>query len=106
MSDQSKDYAAAAEWAEHHYTPEENSARALHGEAAAAHGRALLERAGVGRPRLDRSEDARGRSPRRQVRLPQSLSDDVDQLATAQGRTAAEVMRDAIADYMMKNKAG
>ncbi len=106
MSEQTKDYAAAAQWAEDHMTPEANSAHALHGEAAAAYGRALLERAGVGRPRLDPTEDVTGRSPRRQVRLPQTLSDNVDHLAAAQGRTAAEVMRDAIADYLIRNQAG
>lgn len=62
------------------------SAHALYGQAAAAYGRAPLERAGVGRPRLEPTEDVTGRSPRRQVRPPQALSDDVDHLAAAQGR--------------------
>lgn len=35
---------------------------------------------------------------------PKALNDDVDQLAATQGRTAAEVMRDAIADYLTRNK--
>lgn len=105
MSEQEKDYAAVAAWAEHEMVLPTDSKTALRGEAAAAFGRDLVARA-VGRPALDPATARGEHSPRRQVRLPQTLSDDVDQLAATQGRTAAEVMRDAIADYLTRNKAG
>ncbi len=105
MSEQEKDYAAAAAWAEHEMVLPANSKTALRGESAAAFGRDLVARA-VGRPALDPAAAAGGHSPRRQVRLPQALSDDVDQLAATQGRTAAEVMREAITDYLVRNQAG
>ncbi|WP_211841778.1 ribbon-helix-helix protein, CopG family [Rudaeicoccus suwonensis] len=63
--------------------------------------RARVARAGSpGRPRLDPAEGGSGQSPRRQVRLPRVLSDEVDRLAAAQGRDASSVMRDAIAEYV------
>ena len=54
----------------------------------------------VGRPKLDPNDTTAGRSPRRQVRLPQAMNDDLDQLAAQQGRDASAVMREAIADYI------
>ncbi len=105
MSDQGKDYAAAAAWAEHEMVLPVDSTTALRGEAAAAFGRGMVARA-VGRPALDPAAAAGEHSPRRQVRLPRALSDDVDQLAATQGRTAAEVMREAITDYLTRNQAG
>ena len=92
-------YADAAEWAERDMVLPTNSTTALRGDDAAA----FLARA-VGRPALD-PDAARGEySPRRQVRLPRALSDDIDELAAAQGRAASSVMREAIADYVDRNK--
>lgn len=105
MDQQEKDYAAAAEWAEHEMVLSADSTTALRGEAAAAFGRDMVARA-VGRPALDPAAARGEHSPRRQVRLSQAVSDEVDHLAATQGRTAAEVMRDAIADYLTRNKAG
>ena len=104
MSDKDR-YDALADWAEHDRAIAAGDATILRGEAAAEFGRKMLERAGVGRPRLDPTEAVTGRSPRRQVRLPQALSDGVDQLAAAQGRAASEVMREAIADYLDRNQS-
>ena len=99
-----KDFSAdAAEWAERDMVLPTNSTTALRGDDAAAFGRGVLARA-VGRPALD-PDAARGEySPRRQVRLPRALSDDIDELAAAQGRAASSVMREAIADYVDRNK--
>lgn len=103
---ETKDYAAAAEWAEGNDVPQTD--RAMRGDAAAAYAREQLERAGVsvpvGRPKLDPNEKKAGRSPRRQVRLPQTLSDDLDQLATEQGREVSVIMREAIAEYLHAHK--
>lgn len=101
---QSKDYTAAADWAEHEMVLPKNSGSALVGDDAAAFGKDLLRRAG--RPSVDPAAAPGEHSPRRQVRLPKALSDDVDHLAKAQGRSAAEVMRNAIADYLSRSKAG
>ena len=60
------------------------------------HTRALPEKAEGGRPRPNRTEGLTGRLLPRRVRLSQALSDDVDELATAQGRTAAELMWDKV----------
>ena len=48
-----RDYQAAANWAEHDMTLKPSSTTALRGEAAAAHGKAALERALGGRPSID-----------------------------------------------------
>jgi hypothetical protein len=68
------------------------------GKDAAAIGRELLER--VGRPALDPDAEPGTESPRRQVRLPRPLSQQVDDIAHRQGRKPAAVMRDAIAEYV------
>ncbi|MGL4173651.1 MAG: ribbon-helix-helix protein, CopG family [Actinomycetota bacterium] len=104
MSDKDR-YAALADWAEHDMTIATDDATILRGKAAAEFGQKMLEQAGAGRPRLDPTEAVKGRSPRRQLRLPQALSDSVDQLATAQGRPASEVMREAISDYLTRNQS-
>lgn len=93
-----------AAWAEHEMVLPVDSTTALRGEAAAAFGRNMVARA-VGRPALDPAAAHGEHSPMRQVCLPQALSDDVDHLAAIQGRTAAEVTRYAIANYLTRNKA-
>lgn len=93
------DHQALSEWAENEMTLPTNSTTALRGADAAAAGRALLERAGGGRPPLDPNAQPGEESPRRQVRLPKPLSDSVDAIAARQGRRPADVMREAIAAY-------
>jgi len=39
-------------------------------------------------------------SPRRQVRLPEDISESVDALAAREGRKASELMREAITEYV------
>ncbi len=56
-------------------------------------------RATLGRPRLDRNPGT-GRSPKRQVRLPSELDQLLDQRAALEHRTASEIMRDAIGQYL------
>ncbi|OZC87828.1 hypothetical protein CH272_28235 [Rhodococcus sp. 05-340-1] len=93
------DHQALSEWAENEMTLPTHSTTALRGADAAAAGRALLERAGGGRPPLDPNAQPGEESPRRQVRLPKPLSDSVDAIAERQGRRPADVMREAIAAY-------
>jgi len=93
-----KDFDAISEWAEHDMTLPKNSTSAVRGTAAAAIGRELLER--VGRPSLDPEAEPGAESPRRQVRLPRPLSNQVNEIAERQGRKPAAVMRDAIAEYV------
>lgn len=56
-------------------------------------------RSTLGRPRLNRSPGT-GRSPKRQVRLPRDLDQLLDQRAALEHRTASEIMRDAIGQYL------
>lgn len=93
-----RDFDQLAHWAEHDMTLPENSTTAVRGPDAAAIGRELLER--VGRPALDPDAEPGTESPRRQVRLPQPLSNQVNELAQRQGRKPAALMRDAIAEYV------
>jgi hypothetical protein len=99
------DYEALSAWAENEMTLRPNSTTAKHGPAAAQAGRELLERVGAGgRPSLS-GEDEPGASPRRQVRLPRTLSQRVDALAKKQHRTASDVMREAVEDYVRAHSA-
>ena len=95
-----KDYQAAADWAEHDMTLKPASTTALRSAAAAAHGRAALERALGGRPSIDPNAKPGQHSRTRQVRLPADINDRLDQTAAAQHRRASDVMRDALAEYL------
>ena len=102
-----KDYQAAADWAEHDIDWAEHdmtlkpaSTTALRSAAAAAHGRAALERALGGRPSIDPNAKPGQHSRTRQVRLPADINDRLDQTAAAQHRRASDVMRDALAEYL------
>lgn len=104
MSDTDRDQ-ALAEWA----ASEAAEIRAddpgvLRGDAARAASRALLERAGAGRPALDPNQPKGAVSPRRQVRLPDQLNAKVDAIARQQNRTPSAVMRDAIEAYVNTHK--
>lgn len=100
----------AARWAEQAMTLPANSTTALRGDAAAAHGRSLLEdavggpealEAAVrGRKTLGRARPA-GRSPKRQATLPEEL--DRRGLAFIQAGGAHDysaLMRAALAEYL------
>lgn len=93
-----KRYHKLAEWAESD-DRDIHPDRALHGQRAAEASRELLRRAG-GRPSIDPAPDAGGPAPRRQVRLPRSVSARVDEIASEQGRSPSDVMRDAISLYV------
>lgn len=101
--------AAKAEAGEFRPTP---GGEHLTGEAAAAAGRALIQhgygttdpnklhRIITGRPSLSsRADGISGRSPKRQVRLPQDLNDWLETYADAHGQTVSEVMRNALERY-------
>lgn len=91
--------AAKAEAGEFRPTP---GGEHLTGEAAAAAGRALIQHGyGItGRPSLSsRADGVSGRSPKRQVRLPQELNDWLETYADAHGQTVSEVMRNALKRY-------
>lgn len=103
-SKKNKDYDDAARWAEDDMVLPHNSTTARRGADAAAAGRALLARAHAGRPSLDPQAEPGTESPKRQVRLPQAVSEQVDTIAAAQGRRAAEVMREAITLYVQEHQ--
>ena len=73
---------------------------ALRGEAAAAHGRAALERAQGGRPSIDPNAKPGQHSRTRQVRLPHDINTKLDQVAAAENRPPGEIMRAALAEYL------
>jgi Ribbon-helix-helix protein, copG family len=102
----SKNYQAAADWAEHDMTLKPNSTTALRGEAAAEHGRAALERALGGRPSIDPSAKRGQHSRTRQVRLPNDIDTKLDEVAASQNRRPSEIMRAALAEYLKRAEAG
>ncbi len=97
------DYKAAAEWAEDDMVLPMNSTTALHGAAAAQHGRDALERALGGRPALDPAAVPGQHARKRQVRLPADVDRHLDALALAQHRSASAVLRDALNDYLHRH---
>lgn len=105
MSSTEKDYQQAADWAEHDMTLNPASATALRGEAAAAFGRDLLERATGGRPSIDPKARPGQHSPVRQVRLPAEVNDQLTALAHAEQRSPSEVIRAALAEYFAAHTA-
>lgn len=104
-NDKNTDYDELAEWAEHDMTLPKDSATAKRGDDAAATGKALLERVGAGRPSLAQDAGISGVSPKRQVRLPQPLSNKLDELAQRQHRKPSELMREAVEEYIQKHSA-
>ena len=93
-------YQAGADWAEHDMTLKPGTTTALRGEAAAAHGRAALERALGGQPSIDPNAKPGPHSRTRQVRLPHDINIKLDQVAAAQNRRPSEIMRAALAEYL------
>lgn len=110
--------ARLAEWAEYEMTLNPESTTALHGAAAAAKGRALLEAAlggpgeverainPGGRPSIDPHAQPGQHSRTRQVRLAAQMSSQLDALAAAQHRRPSDLMRDAVAHYIETHQAG
>jgi Ribbon-helix-helix protein, copG family len=109
-ADLSDEQRTLIEWAEGDIRPDFTHPSSLHGAEAAASGRALMEaalggpealtRALGGRPHLDPAARPGTRSPVRNVRLPQQMSEQLDRLAQAQGRNASDVIRDALTSYL------
>ncbi len=101
---------AASRWAEDDMTLPVDSVTALRGEAAAAHGRALLERVLGGPEAVEQAVRGRktlgsprpaGRSPKRQATLPAEL--DQRGLAFIEAGGANDystLMRTALAEYL------
>lgn len=92
--DESRDRGVRPESDEREIHPD----KGLHGRRAAEASRELLRRAG--RPSIDPDPEATGATPRRQVRLPRSLNTRLDAAAAEQGRSASDIMRDAITAYL------
>ena len=105
------DHAGLAEWAEAgEFDPHFIGSQPLHGAAAAAAGRALLEAAGVdidaveravgGRPRLDPAVPRGPRSPRVNVAIPETMDNHLQALAKARGVRTSVLVREALARYL------
>jgi Ribbon-helix-helix protein, copG family len=102
---------ALEQWAEAgEFDPNFTGGQALHGAAAAAAGRELLEAAGVdveaveravgGRPRLDPDSPRGARSPRVNVAIPETMDDVLKALAKARGVRTSVLVREALARYL------
>ena len=96
----SKDYSAAASWAERDMTLPQNSTSARRGQAAADFGRDLLAKAG-GRPSLP--EDQR-LAATVQVRLTAAEKRDLAELADRLGLKPSAVARDALHSYVTEHR--
>lgn len=105
MTKDSKDIQRAAEWAEEKMALKPDSTTALRGEAAAAFGRELLEKATGGRPSIDPNARAGQHSPVRQVRLPAEVNEQLAALAKTQHRRPSDVIRSALAEYLAAHNA-
>ena len=97
----SKDYSAAADWAEHEMTLPQNSTSARRGQAAASLGRDLLAKAG-GRPSLP---DEQRLAATVQVRMTAAEKRDLAELAERLGRNPSAVARDALHAYVAEHRA-
>ncbi|MCI1650094.1 ribbon-helix-helix protein, CopG family [Bifidobacterium tibiigranuli] len=84
-------------WAESD-EPTKSGVTTAQGDEAARQGRALLHLGG--RPSLGAVHaQGEGRSPRRQVRLPQELNHELDQYVQEEKTSASEVIRLALSEY-------
>ncbi|NMM18100.1 MAG: hypothetical protein HHJ14_13565 [Cellulomonas sp.] len=95
-----KDYSAAADWAERDMTLPKNSTSARRGQAAADFGRDLLAKAG-GRPPLP--EDQR-LAATVQVRLTAAEKRELAALAERLGLKPSTVARDALHAYVTEHR--
>ncbi|MEV0946994.1 CopG family transcriptional regulator [Rhodococcus sp. NPDC049939] len=94
-------YMEAARAAEEMEIPDDWKPNALHKDAAQleTQRKRAAKVLGLGRPSLSKDAPA-GLSPRRQVRLPKEVSDEVDRIAAESGIKPSEVMREAITLYV------
>lgn len=100
--DQQK-YQRLADWAENdpEFFDALRSAHVIEGTDATRHEAAEMIKAARGRPSLGEEQaKGRGRSPRRQVRLPEELNRKLDVFAAEHERTPSEVMREALESYL------
>lgn len=103
-----------ADWAEHDMTPAAGSATALRGDAAAAHGRALLEEAAGGaeelhklmggRPGLDTDAPKGSHARPRNFRIPRELDNALEAAATARGVKPSAIMREALTEWLKTHR--
>ena len=100
-----KDYQAAADWAEHEMTLKSHSRTARRGAVAADYGRETIERASGGRPSIDPNASPGEHARKRQVRLSAEIDQRLTALASAQQRSASDIMREALADYLHGHQA-
>jgi hypothetical protein len=91
-------YNALADWAESD-KPEIHLEDAQSGPESREATRELLRRA-AGRPTIDPAAEPGAHAPRRQVRLPRTLSNRVDDLARRDNRSPSDLMRQAITEYV------
>lgn len=92
-----------SEWAESDapFTNMAPTVRVFAGEEAVRVSRELLAKAGVGQPNLGHVHaQGTGRSPRRQVRLPEDVNQRLDAYLAAHDTTASAVIRTAIEEYL------
>ncbi|WP_432489559.1 hypothetical protein [Kineococcus sp. SYSU DK018] len=118
VQDRARDEArdeAAAEWAEREMTLRPHSPTALHGTAAAAHGRAALEAALGGAEAVEQVVRGRktlgqhrpaGRSPKRQATLPAELDQrGLDFIAAGGAPDYSTLMRQALTEYLERHSS-
>lgn len=85
--------------------PDSHGRTRLYGTEAADAARQLLAHA-AGKPTLGHTHAQHtGRSPRRQVRLPEDINRRLDAYAAATGRTPSEVIRDALTSWLTNHAA-
>ena len=100
------DWDAMADWAESDDVfVRPATARTRTGKEAQAVGQEILERF-AGRPNVGHTRaQGSGNSPRRQVRLPEDINTQLDRYAAQTGKTASQVIRDALESYLSANAA-
>lgn len=94
------DWDAMADWAESDDVfTQPAQAPTRTGEEARAAGREILERF-AGRPNVGHTRaQGKGSSPRRQVRLPENINQQLDRYTSETGQTASQVIRDALENF-------
>ncbi|CEI27560.1 Hypothetical protein PFCIRM516_09645 [Propionibacterium freudenreichii] len=99
MEAQDRDYREAIEQIDADEGRGWDSPDVLVGDQAVEASRALLAR--VGHPSLGHGNATGcGRSPKRQVRLPEELNDRLDRFTAAHNTNASQIMRRALEDYL------
>lgn len=99
------EYQKMADWAENEMDFDADGPGVLYGAAAAAEGRAAIERALGGRPSIDLAAEPGQHSKNRTVRLPAELEKQLLEVAAQQNRRPSDVMRDAVGEYVRAHPA-